>query len=72
MRYRIEFDDRMNHYKSIPLGWIVIYGDRLIWDDTDRNRYGIVQHGVLSLLPKTSGQASRFEPAYASMRTLSI
>lgn len=58
--------DRMNNYKSLPLDWIIIYGDRLNWDDTDRMRYGIVQYGVLAEGLKTSGQASRFEPAYAN------
>ena len=49
---------------------IMIYGDRLNWDGTDRIQYGVVQYGVLVQWPKTGGQASVFEPAYASMRTL--
>ena len=44
----MRFDDRMDDYKSIPLGWIMIYGDRLKWDDTGGNRYGKVQYRVLS------------------------
>ena len=44
----MRFDDRMDDYKSIPLGWVMIYGDRLSWDDTDVDRYGIVQYRVLS------------------------
>jgi hypothetical protein len=35
-------------YKSFPLRWFMIYGDRSNWNDNDRNRYGIVQYGVLS------------------------
>ena len=64
--------DRMDDYKSLPLGWIMIYEDRLNRDSTDGIRYIIVQYGILSQMTRTSGQASRFEPAYASMRTLSI
>jgi hypothetical protein len=50
----------------------MIYGDRLNWDGTGNSRYGIVYCEVLSPDSGTSGQATRFEPAYASMRTLSI
>ena len=45
---------------------------RLNWDGTGNIRYGIVYYGVLSPESRTSGQATRFEPAYANMRTLSI
>ena len=48
-----------------------MYTVRLNWDDTDGKsvRYSAVRGTVT--MTQTSGQASRFEPAYARMRPLS-
>jgi hypothetical protein len=45
MKMIMIFDDRMDEdFNSVPLGWIMIYGDHLNRDDTEKDRYGIVQY----------------------------